>query len=96
MSVTAVPDAPPAEEEQLALFEGQRITKNTVNFSGNNEILEKALVDVLTLDSEVTLIVKAKVVSRGLKGKSDDAGNRLGAEAASNLSVKSISLYDES
>lgn len=95
MTTLAAAPEPEAVETQLPLFEGQRIVKNTINFSGNNEVLEAALVEKLKLDAEVVLVVRAKVVSRGFKGKTDDAGNRLGADAASNLSVQSISLYDE-
>lgn len=89
-------DAPDAEENGQVLlfnrkFEGEKITDYRINFGGNVELGDKAVIDALTLNSEVTLIVKGRVTSRGHKMKTakDSKGS---AVSSSTVVIESVTL----
>lgn len=77
-------------------FEGKRVTDFTLNFGGNIQLGDPDLIRALKLDSEATLIVKVKVVSRGHRVKKGKDGGTVGAISSSNVTVESVALDESS
>lgn len=88
----------PAEEaggQLLAFtgkFEGVKVADFRLNFGGNIELGDPDLIKALTLDEDVTLIVKGKVRSRGHKMKNAKDGTKSTAVSSATVVIDTVTL----
>lgn len=76
-------------------FEGVKVTDYTLNIGGNIQLGDPELIKALTLGEEVTLRVKAHVVSRGHRlKKGKDNSDKHAAVSSANIVIDAVSLED--
>lgn len=92
-------DSPQAEAGGQVLlftgkFEGVKVDDFRLNFGGNIMLGDKALIDALKLDEDVTLIVKGKVRSRGHKLKAAKDGAKGSAVSSATVVIDTVALEE--
>lgn len=75
-------------------FEGVAVKDFRLNFGGNIELGDKALIDALKLDEDVTLVVKGKVRSRGHKLKAAKDGAKSSAVSSATIVIDTVALEE--
>lgn len=73
-------------------FEGVKVDDFRLNFGGNVELGDPALINALKLDEDVTLIVKGKVRQRSHKLKNAKDGAKGSAVSGATLVIDSVTL----
>lgn len=75
-------------------FEGVKVDDFRLNFGGNIALGDKTLIDALTLNEEVTLVVKGTVRSRGHKMKAVKDGAKGSAVSSATIVIEEVALED--
>lgn len=73
-------------------FEGVKVSDFRLNFGGNVELGDKALIDALKLDEEVTLVVRGRVRGRGHKMKTSKDGASGSAVSSATIVIDTVTL----